>query len=83
MVLVEVRVIQRLGEGEVVGSVEGISWVEIEGYFATKTSVQLRQFRLKPNYSVWVCYVEESGKRNVLIKYQDKIISFPLQRVDY
>ena len=77
MVLVEVRVIKRLGEGEVVGSVEGISWVEIEGHFATKSSVQLRQFRLKPNYSVWVCDVEETSKRNVLMI---KIISFSLKR---
>ena len=67
VIFVQVRVIQRLGEREVVGSMEGVAGVQIEGDVATEAGVQLHQLGLEPAHGVGVSDVQQGGQRNVLI----------------
>ena len=67
VVLILVWVVQGLGEGEVVRSVEGVAGVQIEGDVATEAGVQLHQLGLEPGHGVGVSDVQQGGQRNVLI----------------
>ena len=44
VVLIHVRVVQGLGEGEVVGGVEGVARVQVEDDLSTNTADQVSQF---------------------------------------
>ena len=53
-IFIEVRIVQRLGEGEVVRGVEGVAGVQEEGDLATDAADKVSELRLEPVNSVLV-----------------------------